>query len=99
MTECVTSPGRGGRRCPAHIRDDQRAAIAEPQLRAVILAYPQPLGEPERIGEPGHRVADIGVDQYGNDGRIRDRTSFFFDQRAPAGRASLVLILVGKRCR
>jgi hypothetical protein len=52
----------------------------------VILAYPQPLGEPERIGEPGHRVADIGVDQYGNDGRIRDGLVLFICASCRAAR-------------
>src|SRR5439155_25902087 len=37
ITECVTSPGRGRAPLAAHVADDDRA-VAEAELRAVVLA-------------------------------------------------------------
>jgi hypothetical protein len=50
----------------AHVGDDQ-GTVAEPELSPVVLADPHPLGEPEGSREPGDRLADIGIDQDGDD--------------------------------
>jgi hypothetical protein len=56
-----------------HVADYQ-PTIAEPQLSAMILAYPHSLDEPERCAEPGHRRTDIGIDQDWDDRRHRNGT-------------------------
>jgi hypothetical protein len=56
-----------------HVADDQRA-IAEAELRAVVLSNPHPLREAERLGEPGDRLPDVGVDEHRDDGRVGDGT-------------------------
>ena len=67
----MTSPGRGGRRVAAHVADDQRP-VAEGQLRAMALADPHALDEPERRPEPLDRLAHIGVDEHRHDRGLRD---------------------------
>ena len=60
----------GARRSPlvAHVADDQ-ASVAEPELRAVVLADPHALLEPERGREPLDRLTDIRIHEHRDDGR------------------------------
>src|SRR5262249_36287378 len=57
-----------------HVGDDERAAVAAAELRAMVLADPAPLGEPERRGQPRDRLAHVRVDEHRDDERRRDRT-------------------------
>ena len=46
----------------AHVADDH-GAVAEPELGAVILPDLHPLGEPERLAQPGDRLPHVRVDR------------------------------------
>jgi len=63
--------GTRGAAIASHISDNH-GAIAEPELCPVALADPHPLLEPEGRTQPGDRLADIGIDQDGDDRRRRD---------------------------
>ena len=65
----LTAAGRSA--ITPHVADDHRT-VAEPELGAVVLADPHPLDEAERRRQPGHGLADIGVDQDGDDSGGRD---------------------------
>ena len=73
ITEWVDLAGRAA----AAGRAGTSAMITAPsptrELRAVVLADPHPLGEPERGTEPRDRRAHIRVDQHRDDRRRRDR--------------------------
>ena len=53
---------------------DDDGAVAEAELRAVVLADPDALDEAERGGEPRHRLAHVRIDEDGDDRCRRDRT-------------------------
>ena len=55
----------------AHVAEDHRA-IADGELRAMVLADLQALDEPERGAQPLDRLAHVRVDQDGNNGSCRD---------------------------
>ena len=46
----------------SHIPDDD-GTVAEPELRAVVLADPYPLDKPEGCTKPGDRRPHVGIDQ------------------------------------
>src|SRR6202043_617147 len=56
----------------ADIADDQRT-VAEGELGAVVLTDPDPLHKPERGAQPVDRLANVRVDEDGDDGGSRDR--------------------------
>jgi hypothetical protein len=56
----------------AYVGDDDRA-VADTQLRAVVLTDPQPLLEAERLGQPVDSLPHIGIDEHRNDDRRRYR--------------------------
>src|SRR5215471_2434778 len=56
----------------AHVADDHRA-VTDLHLGAMVLADPHPLGESERLRQPGDRLAYIRIDEHGNDRSGRDR--------------------------
>src|SRR3984885_6074920 len=47
--------------------------VADPQLRPVVLADPQPLDKPECRSQPGNRLADVRIDQNRDDRGRWDR--------------------------
>jgi hypothetical protein len=57
-----------------HVGHDHRAVDADPQLRAMVLADPNPLDEPERLAQPYDRRPYIRVDQDRDHCRCRQGT-------------------------
>jgi hypothetical protein len=70
ITECVTSPDRGGRPL-VYVANDHRS-LAEAELRAVVLADPYALHKPERRAQPVDGLAHVRVDEDRNDGGCGD---------------------------
>jgi len=67
----LASPWRGP--VVPHVSGDH-GAVACLELRAVVLADAQALDESECSPEPCDRLANVRIDQDGNDGRRRDRS-------------------------
>ena len=62
----------GGRDAVApHVRDDDRAVLADLHLGSMSLADPHPLCEPERLLEPRDGASYVRVNQYRRHGRPR----------------------------
>ena len=55
-----------------HIGDDD-CAVAELKLRSMVFTDPDPLFEPERVGQPRHCRPNIWIDKDRNYGCVRDR--------------------------
>jgi hypothetical protein len=55
-----------------NVGDDDGAATGNTELRAVVLADPDALGEPERVAQPIDGRTDVGIDQDRDDHRRRD---------------------------
>src|ERR1700689_1800407 len=55
-----------------HIADDH-SALAEAQLRAVVLADPHTLEQSKRPSQPVDGLTYVWIDQDGDDSRLRDR--------------------------
>ena len=72
VTEWLAAPGRGARRSP-WTSPTMSAPSPRASCGAVVLPDADPLDEPERCAEPGDRLADVGIDEYGDDGRRRHR--------------------------
>src|SRR5260221_12365899 len=65
--------GPRGAAIAPHISDNQ-VAVANPELRAMVLADPHPLRGPDSRGEPCARLAHIGIDHDRADRRGGDGT-------------------------
>ena len=71
ITECVTSPGRGGRRS---WRTSPTMTAPSPKLSCERWLSPicSRSANPNARGQPGDRLAHVRVDQHRNDGGRRD---------------------------
>ena len=63
---------RAGRAAVAADVGDDHRAVAESELRAMVLADADALGEPECLGQPGDGLAYVRIDENGNDLARRD---------------------------
>ena len=60
-----------------HVADDDRAAVTDVELRAVVLADPYSFDEPECGAEPGDRLPHVRIDEDWDDDGGRDEAVAF----------------------
>ena len=85
VSACVLHPDHHGvgdfprSRRPAIVANvaDDYGSVANSQLGAVVLSNLHSLRKPERAAQPIDRLADVRVDEDGDDGGLRDRAVRF----------------------
>jgi hypothetical protein len=79
--------GSWGMLVPADVGDDD-SAVPDAELRAMALADPEALLEPERGAEPADRLADVRVSEDGDDDSRRNRAVWLHPATVPTVGAS-----------